>query len=250
MLQTLFYIQLFGALGFAPVLLLSSNVPNTSTSIWLLTISISLVHMIGTFLLYRAFAIGLLALVAPIASSYAIVTMVLALITGQDTAWLALSGAVLVIIGGILVSRPEPAGGTATLAGVPEAVSVALCFGVYFWAMPTITPAIGILWPVMIIRVLEVTGALLLLLARGTRPRLLPTTLWWPALGAAALSVTAFVAFNIGITGEDTSIVTPLSSLASAITVLLAWALLRERLAPLQWVGVGIIIVGVLLVSL
>ena len=71
----------------------------------------------------------------------------------------------------------------------------------------------------------------------------------WPDSGAL-LDTLAFVAFNLGIGSAYTSIVTALASLFSAVTVLLAWAILRERLAPAQWAGVAVILAGVLLVSL
>ena len=69
-------------------------------------------------------------------------------------------------------------------------------------------------------------------------------------LAAAVLDTLAYVAFNLGIASAYTSIVTALASLFSAVTVLLAWAILRERLAPAQWTGVAVILAGVLLVSL
>ena len=40
------------------------------------------------------------------------------------------------------------------------------------------------------------------------------------------------------------------SSLFSAVTVLLAWLVLRERLAPTQWFGILLILGGVTLVGL
>jgi uncharacterized membrane protein len=46
------------------------------------------------------------------------------------------------------------------------------------------------------------------------------------------------------------SIVTALASIFSAVTVLLAWVFLRERLHVVQWAGVAGLLIGVLLVSL
>ena len=41
-----------------------------------------------------------------------------------------------------------------------------------------------------------------------------------------------------------------MTSLFSAVTVLMAWVILRERLSRAQWAGVAVILFGVLLVSL
>ena len=59
----------------------------------------------------------------------------------------------------------------------------------------------------------------------------------------------ANVAYNLGITVSLTAVVSVISSLFSAVTVLMAWVFLRERLARWQWAGVGAILVGIVLVS-
>ena len=80
----------------------------------------------------------------------------------------------------------------------------------------------------------------------GTLVRAIPLAL----IGAGLCDNLAFVAFNTGLSNTHTSIVTALASLFSAVTVLLAWAILRERLSIGQWAGVSVILIGVLLVSL
>ena len=70
-------------------------------------------------------------------------------------------------------------------------------------------------------------------------------------MGASLLDTTAFVSNNIGLTTEQVSVVTGLSSLFGAVTLLLAWIFLREWLMAQQWLGIGLILVGVVaLVSL
>jgi uncharacterized membrane protein len=69
-------------------------------------------------------------------------------------------------------------------------------------------------------------------------------------IGAGVLDTAAFICFNIGISGAYVSVVTALASIFSAVTVLLAWVFLRERLSVSQWAGVAGLLVGVLLVSM
>ena len=77
-----------------------------------------------------------------------------------------------------------------------------------------------------------------------------PAGVFWPwVVGVAVLDTAANVAYNLGITVSLTAVVSVISSLFSAVTVLLAWVFLRERLARWQWAGVGAILVGILLVS-
>ena len=89
---------------------------------------------------------------------------------------------------------------------------------------------------------------------RGPRKPQPGLRLAWPfwlwMIPTALLDTAANVAYNIGIATALTSVVVTLSSLFSAVTVLLAWVILRERLALWQWAGVLTILLGVLLVNL
>lgn len=57
------------------------------------------------------------------------------------------------------------------------------------------------------------------------------------------------VAITVGFTISQTSLVSILSSLFSPVTILLAWIFLREPLHWSQWLGIGIIFVGIALVN-
>ena len=270
--QAFFYVQVIG-MGLIGLLLLANPaLPAPTAGIWLLVVGIGVFNMVGTLLLYRAFAIGTLAMVSPIASAFAVVSALLALLAGERPALLALLGALVLVGGVVIVSRAQNEtenegkrtkdDSSAILRpsssvfrrrlppGVPEAIGVALCFGVSFWALNFVTPALGILWPVLVLRIVEAIAVVLFLLRRRTPPARLTRGMAALVLAAAALDTLAFVAFNLGISSAYTSVVTALASLFSAVTVLLAWAILRERLAPMQWAGVAIILAGVLLVSL
>lgn len=248
--QAFFYVQLWGLLLTAVLLALQPGAPAPTAAAWLLAAGIALFNLAGTLLLYRSFAIGTLALVSPIASGFAVVSALLALLAGERPAALTLLGAALLIGGVMAVSRGQAGAGRATLAGVPEAFGVALCFGISFWALDFVTPALGLLWPVLAVRVLEFLCALALLAGRRARPARLGGNGWLLVAAAALLDTLAFVAFNLGVSSAYTTIVTALASLFSAVTVVLAWLFLRERLALAQWAGVAVILLGVLLVSL
>jgi drug/metabolite transporter (DMT)-like permease len=297
-LQTMFYVQLCGMISIGVLLMLQPGAPAPTAEAWGLAAAIALGNFAGTLLLYRAFAIGTLSIVAPISSGFAIVTALLALAAGERPAALALAGATLLIGGVIVVTRAshgqeeepraenqEPSVVSRQLSvaesdqqptasdmqhtirnrflnsqfsilnfqfpkGVLEALGVTICFGGALWALDFVTPALGILWPVLVTKAIETVGALLWLFGRGSAPVRLSRDTWPLVIGAGLCDNMAFVAFNTGLGSAYTSIVTALASLFSAVTVLLAWVMLRERLSPGQWVGVTVILVGVLLVSL
>jgi drug/metabolite transporter (DMT)-like permease len=250
-----------------------------------LAIVINLAILGGAALLYRAFAIGTLSLVSPIAASFAAVTALLALLSGERANPLQLVGIVLTVVG-VTVASTVPAssadnaathgpktavaaGRWRTAPGLVEALGAMLVFGVCYWALRFPVAALGGATTVFIAKLADMV-MLMLIAAVGLllfRPRgyarpdgsverapwyviRKPARAFWPwVLGVALLDTAANVAYNVGITVSLTAVVSVISSLFSAVTVLLAWVFLRERLARWQWAGVGAILVGIILVS-
>lgn len=248
--QTMLYVQAAGIAAGAAVLLVRRDLPPLEPGLWLLAVGVNLFNLAGTALLYRALSVGTLAIVSPIAASFAAVTAVLALAAGERPEPLALGGLALVMAGVIVVSRAPGAGGAAApLQGAPAAVGAAVCYGVFFWLLSPVTAGLGIAWPVVLGRVIAAGAALLFLAARREAPQPLPRRLWGAVALATTLDTLGFLCYNAGIATAYVSVVTALASIFSAVTVLLAWVLLRERLASSQWAGVAAVIAGVLLVS-
>lgn len=288
--RTLVYIQVAAILA-----LLAFGLPtgllrltHLAPGVVLLTSGIQLVILLGAALLYRAFAIGTLALVSPIAASYAALTALLSLLSGEHPTPPQLAGIGLTLCGVILAStvssQPKAlplsehsvyssvplqragksVGGRASLApGLLEALGALVLFGAGYWALRYVVGPLGgyttafigkaadlvalglagLIVPVLLARSAPDRSAGFRLTARPA-PRFL---LW--VVPNALLDTTANVAYNLGIAGSLTSIVSVISSLFAAVTVLLAWIFLRERLTRWQWIGVVTIFAGVALVS-
>ena len=64
------------------------------------------------------------------------------------------------------------------------------------------------------------------------------------------IDTSAFVANNAGLHTGQISVVTVLTSLYGAVTVLLAWIFLREKVERSQWFGIVLVFAGIILVSL
>ncbi|MGH2485502.1 MAG: EamA family transporter [Ktedonobacterales bacterium] len=229
----------------------------------------------GAVLLYRAFIFGTLALVSPIAASFAALTALLAILSGEHPSATQLAG-IVVTVAGVTLTCTVPGHPTAVAAtkrakglfglqpGVFEAIAAMLIFGVSYWLLRFLVARLGGVQTAFIGKVADLVvlslvagGALLASRLRSPdKPlRVLPASL--PATrglllfaGAnAVLDTGANIAYNLGIAGALTSVVAVLSSLFSAVTVLLASVFLRDRLSRWQWVGVVAILAGVALVS-
>jgi drug/metabolite transporter (DMT)-like permease len=73
---------------------------------------------------------------------------------------------------------------------------------------------------------------------------------WVWILSMAVLDTAAFIMNNLGMKLEQVSVVSVLSSLYGAVTVLLAAVVLREHLRRVQWVGIAGIFAGIAMISL
>ncbi len=93
------------------------------------------------------------------------------------------------------------------------------------------------------------TVAVAILLATRVDPRALYSRTGGYALAAAATSLLAVVSFYFALRSGPVVTVTPLSSLYPAVTALLAVVVLGEQPSLLQWVGVAVAILAVLLLS-
>jgi drug/metabolite transporter (DMT)-like permease len=261
--RAIFATQILSLASWLILLLLMPSSPDSGINVWALAIIAGVCHVTALLLTYRAFEIGTLALVSPIISGFAVVTALLALMSGERPPVPALAGTFLLIVGVVLATRAPSTGG-GSIAGVPQAIGSALAFGVMFWMFDFIQPTLGFIWPLIVLKVMASTVGLWGL--RTARAEVDPlhdaatsgisaaptqtVSNWMLAAGVAMADSLAWVVFIFGTRTEYTTVVTALASLFSAVTILLAWAFLKERLASNQWAGIAIVLLGILLVSL
>jgi drug/metabolite transporter (DMT)-like permease len=135
--------------------------------------------------------------------------------------------------------------------GILFGLGAMLCFGIEFFILSAATRELGPTQPIMWSR----TFSVILLLCYAGRKR----TNIWRGLSLKHLGIIALIAlfdtlgmvwYDIGTGQSATSIVATLSSTYMLIPTLLGIIIYRERLKRLQWVGVGSIIMGVVLLAL
>jgi len=208
----------------------------------------------GVALLYRALAIGRMAVVAPTTAVCAVVIpVVAAMLLGERPGGLAVLGIMLGIGAIVLVSQQtesvsEPAATRAR--GLPAGVGIALVSGVliglFFLTLAQTAPAAG-MWPILAARVTSVTLFAIAAVARGI-PLALPRPALVLALGGGMVDMLANAAYLIAAREGQLSLVVTLSSLYPASTVLLARVLLGERLNARQLGGVGCALAAIVLI--
>lgn len=204
----------------------------------------------GVALFYRGLAIGSMSVVAPVAALLsAAVPVVAGLAGGERPTSAALAGIALALGAVVLISREAPAGGAPALRWQALALALAagLAFGLFFVAIDHAGTDVGI-WPLVGARVASVSLFAGLAAARVTSSGL-PRGAAGAAVGCGVLDASANVFYLLALEHGLLSVVSVLTALYPAGTVLLARFVLGEHLTPLQRTGLGVAAVAAVLIA-
>ena len=210
---------------------------------------------IGVALLYRALAIGTMAVVAPTTAVCAVAIPVLvSVLLGERPAPIAAAGIGLGIVSIVLVSRQTAGPVQDRRAGVvralPIGVGTALISGVaigfFFLALAQTRPDAG-MWPLVASRGFSVIlfGAIAM---AGKQSMRMPQPVAVLAAVCGVIDMLANALYLLASRDGPLSLVVTLASLYPASTVLLARVVLRERLNLWQLSGVACALAAVVLI--
>ncbi len=199
---------------------------------------------------YHALAIGTMSVVAPISATGAAVPVLVGLAAGDRPSAFQLAGIAAVVVGVVLASREaheDLARASAARASVLLALVAALGFGTFFVGLDAATDE-SVAWAMVAAR--SAGFGLLAVGLLALRPRLAITPADVPALAlVGALDVSANGLIALATTEGLLSVVSVLGSLYPVTTVLLAWAVLHERVRRVQAVGIVVALGGVVLIA-
>ena len=206
---------------------------------------------VGVALLYRALAIGVMAVVAPTTAVCAVVIPVLVSVTlGERLAVTTFGGIALAIAAIVLVSQSgEVASGRRADADERRKKSFALAMlsgvaiGLFFVALARTGREAG-LWPLVAARSASVILFVVLAFFSSQSLRI-PAAILAIVVVAGALDMLANLLYLLASRAGPLSVVVTLASLYPASTVLLARLVLHERLSARQWIGVACALVAV-----
>lgn len=250
-LAVAFWSQVAGALALLAVLLVRGEAPVPPSVAW--GLGAGIFGGIGLVLFYRALAVGVVSIVAPVAASGAVVPVFVGLALGEAPGALAGIGILAAIGGVVLVSaRGEDAAqeaGAFRLA-LALALGAALGFGLFFVFLDqgSAVPGASPLWTVAGAR-LSSLPTLLAIIAAGPRSAPWPGRRIVPIAAIGVLDTVANALFAYASTQGNLGIVATLGSLYPVATVLLGRLILDERLSRVQGAGVALALGGIALLS-
>lgn len=202
--------------------------------------------LIGLVAFYTALGSGRMGIVSPISSLGVLIPLIIALARGEQPTTLQMIGIAAAVIGIVLASGPELSGG-ASPKPVLLAFTAAFMFGfsIYFMAQGgAVNPSMTTVVMRFVQVILAFTAALVLRSVGGLQRRDLP---WLIVIGST--DALANILFTFAASWGLLSITSVLGSLFPVMTVILAWGLAKERLAPIQYLGVAATIGGVIAIT-
>ncbi len=246
LLRVLFWAQVGGVLAIGLAVAIRGDGPAGWATLF--AICASLGGMLGIFAYYRGMEVGAMSVVAPIAGVSAVIPVVFGMATGDNPSPPQVAGMLCALVGVGLASVEHQDGQRRVAAGAGLALLAALGFGFYFPWMHA-AGKVDFWWASLVFR----TTALLIVAAAVAVQR--------PSLRLGRRELAIVLAVGIGDTignflfaassgqGGLVSLTAVLASLYPVVTVLLAAAVLHERVAPLQRAGIVLTLTGVVLIS-
>ena len=218
-------------------------------------IALSVIGMVSLAALYRAFALGPIAVVSPVVASYAALTVVLIVVFLGERLTSGQAVAIGVTFVGVAVASTDIRELRRTLGRPSEGVRIGF-FATLGFAVWSAIFAVGVratdgLGLIVLQRSFSVVLLTLFVVLRGTSLRPIAAR---PALALVAatgvLDTGANVLLALGIASGFATFVMTGSGAYPLIPALLAISVLRERLAPNQYVGVAVLVAGLVALGL
>ena len=229
--------QVAGAVLMALCALASPADPRAADFAWALLAGAG--SATGSIFLFRGLSRGRMGLVAPVSAvGAAVLPVLVGVALGERPTWFAWLGVAVALPGIWLVSRETTAGSSGTRGALVDGAAAGAGFGVLFVALGQISGDAGFL-P---LAANQVFGAVVTIAVAATlRQEWLPgrgVVRWGGASGM--LGAAGTLSFLLATRFTDLGVAAVLTSLYPAATVLLASAVLRERLGGSQRLGIGI----------
>ena len=249
---TLAWVALVGVAAILPLLILE-GLPGSISTRDLILLGIGAAgSVIGLGLTYRALAIGKVGVVVAITSTEGAIGAVFAIVAGERLGGVTAAGLFLAVAGVVIVALGRHSSDSAaTVNGNRRAAMFAgaasTVFGASLWASGDVAARVGSPLLIMTARLLGVITIALPLIVRRRLPvrnRAVPF-----AIGAGLIEILGFLAFLWGAR-ESIAVAAVLATQYAVIATILSWILFHERLSRAQLGGIGVVICGVVIVSI
>lgn len=247
------------AVAFLPILIIFlffSRLPSFSPLLTAETILAGVTGVIGYIFFYRGFGKGNVSVVAPIASSWSVVTVLLAafLFAERLTPFQVLGvGAVIIGVFFALTNFGElrksfKMGGWS--AGAGDAVVAMIAWGISYALLKPVTSAVGPVLALFLLKFIAVATLFSWIGVTKVKVSLPAKMIFLLLVVTGVLDFSAYLAFNFSLNTQYVAVSSAIVATAPAVTIGLAYVFLKERIVNSQKLGILAILVGLVLISI
>ena len=241
--------QLVGTLLYAVALGAVGRFPALSVDQLPLAAGLAALGLAGLLCFYKALALGPIAIVSPIGGAYVAVAVILVVAFLGERLSAGQTIGVVVTVAGIVMTGTDARSVAAALSrpkpGVWLALAAMLLFGGWAALMAYATRTQDGLAMILLQRIISVAASLAIVVLLRRR---LPTTVGVATAGVVLASglfdTLANVLYVLGVQAGFASIVATGSGVYPIIPALLGITVMGERLAPNQYVGIAVLLAG------
>ncbi|CAN5117906.1 DMT family transporter [soil metagenome] len=242
--------QLIGTTLYAVALLVLGRWPTVEPDLLPWAVALGTLGALSLLLLYRALALGPIAVVSPVVAAYTTVTVILIVTFLGERLTLGEAGAIALTFAGVVLASTDLRGirslARRRLPGVPVAFVAMLGFGVWGALMTAATREQDQVALILVGRIVGfvVLVAVAAVIRSGVQAGSPGTLALVTVVGA--FDTIANVLFVSGVAGGEAALVVTGSGLYPVLPAFLAIVLLGERLALNQYAGVATLVGGLI----
>ena len=219
-----------------------------------LLVFLGILSVVSYLAFYKGLEVGEVAVVSPIASAWALVTVILSLIFLHESLnRIQIIAVSLLILGSVLISFHYhdllQFKFKKTFVGVKYALVALFTWGVYFFLLSYLVKDWGWFMPIFSLKILSLL--FLWSYAKKTQKDItFPKNIFIYLFLIGFLEVIAFLAYGSGLRVEMSSLIAPISAAFPMVTVILARIFLKEHWEPNQTLGIMMILTSLILLAL
>jgi drug/metabolite transporter (DMT)-like permease len=217
------------------------------TAGWIVLVAAGMLS--GLAFVYAGVRRGSIAVVAPISATYGGVAALIAVLGGEPLTVLAGIAFALAVVGAVLAARGDtatPGRPSDTRVAVLLGLGAAIVWGIQLWAGGQIGDDLGASWLVAAVRVVGIVVVTLPVLLLG-RMRIDRGSFKFVALAGVG-EVLGFTVYLLAA-GYGVAQASVLTSQYGAVAAIIGVVALGERLRPMQYAGIAMILIAVTLLA-
>ena len=255
---TLFWMQLFGFLVGTTYFLFNYNSLSLSSIVHFVPVLcfIAVFQVMAYLAFYKGLEKGQVSLVSPLGASWSLITVILSVIFYREALKTNQLFAIFLITIGIVIIAVNLKDliknkSLQLLIGVKEGLISMFGWGISLFLLISVSKELGWFLPAFVFRFLILV--LLITYIFYSKKSFLPKSdkfPWITLLLIGLFDMLAFFTYSLGVSGAYGSIVAPISSANTLVTIVLSVIFLKERVKPRQTIGIGAILCGLILISL